>query len=149
MFFSNKPMFLKSTIWSLVIFLFPTVIALVVIIFIPKIEERRQYIQVKEEMYLILDALKKFKSDINRYPTEEEGLLILKKNIGLQHWKGPYLKLDKFTDPWGSRYKYFLVNGKPFILSLGPNKKQENNLLEEKINKKKGDDIIEGIFEGI
>jgi len=101
------PIFLKSMIWALIIFLFPTVVALITIIFIPKMEGRRQYTQAQEEMYLISDALKKFKSHINRYPTEEEGLLILKRNIGLKNWSGQYCKLEKFIDPWGNEYKYF------------------------------------------
>jgi len=138
-----KSMFLKSTIWALIIFLFPTVAGLIGVMIIPKMWERSQsqYTQTQKEMNCILDALKKFKYHINRYPTEEEGLLILKRNMGLQNWKGPYLELTKFTDSWGNEYKYFLLNGKPFILSLGPNKVQDTSLLQGKI-KQEGDDLI-------
>jgi general secretion pathway protein G len=53
-------------------------------------------------------ALDLFKLDLQRYPTQDEGLTALvARPAGLQAWNGPYLK-DKSVplDPWGRPYYY-------------------------------------------
>lgn len=53
-------------------------------------------------------ALEKFKSDCDRYPSEEEGLnaLVMQpKKISLGNWRGPYVTMVP-EDPWGHPYVY-------------------------------------------
>ena len=51
-------------------------------------------------------ALDLFEADMGRYPTEEEGLLVLMDDPDVPGWKGPYLKGGLKPDPWGNPYQY-------------------------------------------
>ncbi|MDD5643955.1 MAG: type II secretion system major pseudopilin GspG [bacterium] len=52
-------------------------------------------------------ALDMFEIDNGRYPTTEEGLkALVQQPGGLENWKGPYTKKNKFLDPWGKEYQY-------------------------------------------
>jgi general secretion pathway protein G len=51
------------------------------------------------------NALKMFRSDMNRHPTNAEGLDVLVHNPGLKGWNGPYLR-KVFPDTWGRPYIY-------------------------------------------
>lgn len=71
-------------------------------------------------------ALETFRLDVGRFPTQEEGLLVLNQAPAEErahaHWHGPYLDQDVPLDPWGNPYQYSLpgANGQPFALySLG------------------------------
>ena len=45
--------------------------------------------------------------DVGRYPATQEGLKALRVTIeGTDAWKGPYLKKDVPSDPWGHAYVY-------------------------------------------
>ncbi len=53
--------------------------------------------------------LLKYRMDIGRYPTTQEGLeaLIKPPAASAQRWKGPYLKDSTIPlDPWGTPYQY-------------------------------------------
>ena len=67
------------------------------------------------EIALFADALERFKIDVGRYPTTEEGVssLMVKPatarfevNTGLAFWSGPYLDGYYELDPWGNEYLY-------------------------------------------
>lgn len=86
--------------------------------------------QTKEDLQAIVDALSRFRSDVQRYPTDAEGLAVLcQRPEKLPAWNGPYLpriftifeRIDrrernekdppnpcatKFVDPWGNPYQY-------------------------------------------
>ena len=75
-------------------------------------------------------AVLDFRRDIGRFPTEEEGLLVLITNRGVDGWKGPYIQesqMDTYGNPYrylvmdiyGNPYRYQLVNGQPVIKSAG------------------------------
>src|SRR6476661_5084053 len=53
-------------------------------------------------------AIEQFHKDVGRYPLSEEGLDVLcrapKKDAA--HWKGPYLRAELPSDPWGNPYRY-------------------------------------------
>ena len=55
----------------------------------------------------IAAALDRFKADVGRYPTSEEGLDVL---VALTHankcFHGPYLDAEAPRDPWGNPYGY-------------------------------------------
>jgi len=71
-------------------------------------------------------SLETFRLDVGRFPTQEEGLLVLNQPPAEEraraHWHGPYLDQDVPLDPWSNPYIYSLpgTNGQPFALySLG------------------------------
>jgi general secretion pathway protein G len=83
-------------------------------------------------------ALDMFKLDMNRYPTEEEGLSVLWSPTNLEEeedeakWKGPYLKEPKPRDLWGGEWVYQypgqLVNESMYdIISLGPDGEEDTD----------------------
>lgn len=76
------------------------------------------------------DALKQFKLDLGRYPTEEEGLRALWSRAAIDEedadrWKGPYLETPSPEDTWGNEWYYtdqseVLGEGMYEIVSYGP-----------------------------
>ena len=60
-----------------------------------------------------------FKLDVGRYPSREEGLLVLVESSGgITGWNGPYLRKNKIPkDPWGRDYLYN-VPGEKFEFDL-------------------------------
>lgn len=51
-------------------------------------------------------ALDQFRLDVGRYPTGSEGLNALRSAAGIANWRGPYLKKEIPSDPWGKQYVY-------------------------------------------
>jgi general secretion pathway protein G len=52
-------------------------------------------------------AIEQFHQDTGHYPSDEEGLEALTTQpAGEAKWKGPYVKEDLLTDPWGIAYQY-------------------------------------------
>lgn len=82
-------------------------------------------VAAKQDIATVMQALKLYKLDNQRYPTTEQGLeaLITKPTVGpvANGWKtGGYLdKLPK--DPWGSSYQYLSpgIKGEIDVISLG------------------------------
>lgn len=77
--------------------------------------------------------LNNFKVDLNRWPTDEEGLAVLWSKDALtedadkEKWGGPYVTEPKPKDDWGSDWIYRAPSeggGKPFIASAGPDKEE-------------------------
>jgi len=84
------------------------------------------------ELRMLADGLERFRTDVGRYPTTEEGLsgLTVRPYNGsatsradLVNWFGPYVDGDYELDPWGNDYQYRSTNdGQSFELSsAGPN----------------------------
>jgi len=78
----------------------------------------------KVEISTIMQALKMYKLDNQRYPTTEQGLqaLMAKPTTGpaANGWKAPYLeKMPK--DPWGNNYQFLSpgVKGEVDVFSYG------------------------------
>lgn len=53
-------------------------------------------------------SVEMFRSDVNRYPTDAEGLqALLTEPGGVDGWSGPYVKNPKsLQDPWGHMLQY-------------------------------------------
>ncbi len=52
-------------------------------------------------------ALDSFYVDVERYPSDQEGLDALRNRpSGANNWNGPYLKKELPKDPWGNPYVY-------------------------------------------
>jgi general secretion pathway protein G len=59
------------------------------------------------QLQLLGTALDLFHLDVGRYPTSEEGLMVLKeKPNNVPGWGGPYLNKAIPKDPWGRPYIY-------------------------------------------
>lgn len=57
---------------------------------------------------LIEKSLQRFKEDVGRYPSTEEGLSSLIDMTNLKGWRGPYLPIDKvILDSWNKEFIYF------------------------------------------
>lgn len=95
---------------------------------VPKLMGRTddaRIIAARQDIATVMQALKLYKLDNQRYPTTEQGLqaLIAKPTVGpaADGWKtGGYLdKLPK--DPWGNPYQYLSpgIKGELDVFSLG------------------------------
>lgn len=81
------------------------------------------------ELNAFAEALDRFKADVERYPTNEEGLRCLARKpaafeaAGDQrptYWFGPYLENVPEVDPWGNDYVYHTADGgRTFEVSSG------------------------------
>lgn len=85
----------------------------------------------QREITTMADALERFRADVLRYPTSEEGLRSLGRrpaviNDGasgrMTYWYGPYLDNVPEVDPWGNDYVYKASDGgRGFeLFSYGP-----------------------------
>lgn len=85
----------------------------------------------QRDLNALADALERFKDDVQRYPTNAEGLICLvRKPAGVRQdidesqgaWFGPYLDHVPEVDPWGNDYVYQTADGgKNFeLFSHGP-----------------------------
>jgi general secretion pathway protein G len=83
------------------------------------------------ELNALADALDRFKADVERYPTNEEGLRCLARKPAAfeaagegrsSYWFGPYLESVPEVDPWGNDYVYHTADGgRSFeLFSTGP-----------------------------
>jgi general secretion pathway protein G len=74
----------------------------------------------ERDLNTLADALERFKEDVQRYPTNEEGLICLTRkpaalgqDVGENQssWLGPYLEHVPEVDPWGNDYVYRTLDG--------------------------------------
>jgi len=84
-----------------------TVLAAVVV---PKFTKRSEQARITAahtdiaNLEVVLDA---FEVDNGRYPTTDDGLLVLvEQPPEMPNWKGPYIKRGVPDDPWGNPYIY-------------------------------------------
>jgi general secretion pathway protein G len=80
-------------------------------------------------------AMKRFRLDIKRWPTEEEGIAVLWNREALEdedeqsRWRGPYLEQPVTEDKWGSALVYRnpsedLGEGFYDLVSFGPDREE-------------------------
>lgn len=67
---------------------------------------KSQQAAAKTQIASLEQALDKFRLDVGRYPTTQEGLSTLVTNPGIDNWDGPYVKNSLLNDPWGRPYNY-------------------------------------------
>lgn len=73
----------------------------------------------RRELNALAEALDRFRSDVERYPTNEEGLRCLARKPAAfmveggrsRFWYGPYLENVPEVDPWGNDYVYRTEDG--------------------------------------
>lgn len=76
----------------------------------------------KAQIGALESALDQYRIDVGHYPTAEQGLPALIKNLGDEkNWAGPYLKKGLPNDPWGKPYVYKQPgeHGDVDLISLG------------------------------
>lgn len=49
------------------------------------------------ETNAILTALEAYRLDVGRYPTTQDGLIVLWRSPGIKGWSGPYLPADRLS----------------------------------------------------
>ena len=88
-------------------------------------EDKAKVKAVRASFTTLENALERFKLDMGRYPTEEEGLAVLitapEDDDG--SWGPKYLKKERYlSDAWGNEYAFTVpgTDGEPFaIVSYG------------------------------
>lgn len=92
------------------IMLVVAILGILVAIVVPRFTGRTQEAKIQAariQMENISMALDAFEADCGRYPTTSEGLESLcQPPVGVQNWKGPYLKKAVPKDPWEDEYIY-------------------------------------------
>jgi|GEM_PF-2288339 len=85
---------------------------------------------VKTQILTFDLALQNFKDDTGRFPSTEEGIVVLLWQDHRSGWKGPYLKKFNDKDIWGTKYKYICPskygNGDYDLYSYGLNRRDDH-----------------------
>ena len=81
----------------------------------------------KVQIEIYSQAADIYSSDVGRFPETLADLVVAPQNVPEGKWKGPYLKDQLQTDPWGNEYTYEVFvdenqNEKARIRSWGPNR---------------------------
>lgn len=66
--------------------------------------------KAKSDIASFRSTLATFQLDLGRYPTEDEGLAVLREppaTDDASKWKGPYITKSIPKDPWGEPYIYY------------------------------------------
>ena len=75
------------------------------------------------QLETLASSIESFRSDVGRYPTEQEGVdALVQEPPGVEGWTGPYLRDRKaIDDPWGHKVVYHLEDdgAKFYVMSLG------------------------------
>jgi general secretion pathway protein G len=67
------------------------------------------------QLETLATAVENFRSDVGRYPTQQEGLAVLLKDDGAEGWVGPYTRSKALIDPWGRPVLYLpSLDGRSF-----------------------------------
>ena len=104
-----------------------TIIALIAALVGPRLFaqlDRSKVTTARVQARALETALETMRVDINRYPTQAEGLALLMQADPktVTGWAGPYLAAAVPNDPWGRPYVYEAPkadNQPPAVMSLG------------------------------
>ncbi len=83
------------------------------------------------QVKLLRGSIETFRLDVGRYPTQQEGLVVLVAKPAdtgaASRWRGPYTDGEIPVDPWKNPYQYAVpgAGGQPFALySMGSDGKR-------------------------
>ncbi len=110
---------------------------LVVVNLIPRGEQAKADLQLVQ-FDQVDGALKQFRLNLNRWPTEEEGLAALWEREAMEdeedfdRWRGPYMEDKLLKDQWGNELVYRYpgeIRGESFydLISIGPDKEEDTD----------------------
>ncbi|MFO7892089.1 MAG: type II secretion system major pseudopilin GspG [Longimicrobiales bacterium] len=77
--------------------------------------DEAKVVRARADVRSLATAVRLFKKDTGRYPTQQEGLgALLEAPPDVEGWRG-YLEGRRTVprDPWGNEYHYFLTGGVP------------------------------------
>jgi len=100
------------------------------IVFRRRCDDARKIILARDQCKTMSVALNMFRTDCGRYPSNDEGFLVLYRDHGISGWRGPYLVLvhlheDKEPiDPWEQPLVYAIEDRQVFVKSKGPDMKE-------------------------
>ena len=108
---------------------------LVVVNLIPRGEQAKADIQ-RIQLDQVANALSQFRLDLDRWPSEEEGVEVLWKRDSLEdendyeRWRGPYLEDPVTEDRWGNELQYRFpgeIRGESYfdLISFGPDGEED------------------------
>ncbi len=103
---------------------------LVVTSLLPRGDQAKLDLQ-RVQLDLISNAFQQFRLDLDRWPTEEEGIEVLWKQDTLEdendyeRWRGPYLEQPVTEDRWGNELVYHFpgeIRGESYydLVAVGP-----------------------------
>lgn len=102
------------------------IIGLLAAIIVPNVIGRideAKVVRAKADVKSLATAVKLFKKDTGRYPTQREGLeALVEEPPDVDGWRGYVEGVDSVPrDPWGNEYRYFVSDGVPAfeIVSYG------------------------------
>lgn len=89
--------------------------------------DRSKATSARIQIQSLSSALETMRLDIGRYPSDEEGLVLLVEapppgDVEALEWRGPYLDSAVPVDPWGGAYTYEAPadsEGRPRLVSYG------------------------------
>lgn len=97
-----------SLVEIMVVVIIIAVLATAVVLTVGGKPDEARSSRARSDINTIETALESFRLDMRRYPTEEEGLVVLSRapdGEEATRWKGPYLRrLER--DPWDNAYQY-------------------------------------------
>ena len=110
---------------------------LVVVNLIPRGEQAKADLQLVQ-FDKVDEALQHFRLDLNRWPTDEEGLAVLWDRDAMEdeedfdRWRGPYMEDILLKDQWGNELVYRYpgeIRGESFydLISVGPDKEEDTD----------------------
>ena len=100
---------------------------------------RHQHVQLPLrhiQLDQVANALSQFRLDLDRWPSEEEGIEVLWKRASLEdendyeRWRGPYLTDPVTEDRWGNELQYRFpgeIRGESYfdLISFGPDGEED------------------------
>lgn len=103
------------------------IIGLIMALVAPRLMEqfdKSKVVTARAQLRSLESALMSMRLDIDRYPSNAEGLLLLQRPAAdvAESWQGPYLAADVPKDPWGRPFIYRepqTPDGRPVIGTLG------------------------------
>ncbi|WRH76368.1 MAG: type II secretion system major pseudopilin GspG [Sphingobium sp.] len=103
------------------------IIGLIMALVAPRLMEqfdKSKVVTARAQLRSLESALMSMRLDIDRYPSNAEGLSLLQRPAAdvAESWQGPYLAADVPKDPWGRPFIYRepqTPDGRPVIGTLG------------------------------
>lgn len=83
------------------------------------INDESKVVVANQNLRSIEGAINLFQKDMQRYPTQEEGLQALLEGDKETNWQGPYLEAELLKDPWGNSYLYEINDIHFFLFTRG------------------------------
>jgi general secretion pathway protein G len=114
--------------------LFGSVIFVGVFMHPPRDIDRVRQLAANIEIHKLVSALEGYIADCGKYPSATEGLDALTHDTGVSGYRGPYLKNDVATDPWGRRFQYRFNQLPPEVISYGADGKPGGEFFDTDIS---------------